>query len=406
MAHGRFPIEYISDPNIKKSISEIYTDIDSFTWELMEDDADAISGVDICVVLPPMFYDGVFVKGLYFSRGVDFLGHAAPKLSTLFNSMAYSMFSSYPWSEQADGYLACYRNAAREKWFRDRNPEKSNIPLIPLAETDFLDEFRFAPVRGTQRDIDVLCVSRLQDVKNIEMIGRALLVYRAKYRSPLRMTLITGHRGGVTAASLPPYAREQLAMLQRLLGRVEDFIDLRGYVNHWSELPRFYSRARVFVLGSLIEGKNRSIGEAMSCNLPVVCFREFNQYARQGFAIMPERAGICCVFDPEALADAWHFVLHNADTFSPRLGYLQQSGRRNFVNRCLDSIPYYSQALPNFVRDQNTQNPWIEAAIHRLYGMQLNSFLYRPGTGLARAWGVEHIRQLADRYEQLVGSNQ
>src|SRR5262245_34196995 len=110
MAHGVFPREYISNPNIDKPIEEIYSDLDSFTWELIEQDLDNRDNLDFTVILPPLFYEGRFIKGLFFSRGVDYLHKSLPELRNLFFSMAYSMFCSYPWAASADAYLTCYRN--------------------------------------------------------------------------------------------------------------------------------------------------------------------------------------------------------------------------------------------------------------------------------------------------------
>jgi glycosyltransferase involved in cell wall biosynthesis len=403
MPHGEFPQEYITNPNIDKPIGEIYRDINGFTWELFKGEERTPKEVDFTVVLPPIWYRGRFLKGLFFSRGVDYLIEAFPGLQSMFTSMAYSMFCAYPWAEHADAYLACYRNPAREQWYRDTYPRRAQTHFIPLADTDYLDEYRFGPVPHVARDIDVLCVSRLQNVKNVQVIAQALKVYGAKYGRPIRMTLITGHRRGVSPGDLPPYARDQLAALNRILGRFEDYIDLYGYVDHWEDLPRFYSRAGMYVLGSLIEGKNRGINEALSCDVPVLHFREFNQFARQGDSVLPENAGQSAAFDPESMADAMHLIRENAGAFSPRLAYLSRYGRRNFLNRCLDSIPYYRGALPGFIPGQHAQNPWIDAGLFDNYGKSLDSFLYRPGPGLARGWGLESISQMLSFFRAHIG---
>jgi glycosyltransferase involved in cell wall biosynthesis len=403
MAHGVFPREYISNPHVSKPIEAIYADLNSFTWELFREDSVAHQSVDFTVVLPPLYYDGRFVKGLFFSRGVDYILECLPHLRDLFTSMAYTMFCSYPWANAADAYLACYRNPARQAWYKKTYPDRSRTVFIPLADTDFMDEYRMSPRHGVVKNIDVLCVSRLQDVKNITMISRALKVYRSKYGRRIRMTLVTGHKGGVATECLPAYAREQLTSVRRILGRVESFMEILGFVDHWTQLPEYYSRAKVYVLGSLIEGKNRSIGEALGCNVPVVCFQEFNQYARQGYPILPDGAGLHAIFDPESLADAIHTVLHNERAFSPRLAYLRRNGRRNFLNQCLDSIPHYRKALPHFVPGQHVENAWIDAALHKLYHMELHSFLYRPGPGRARAWGIPGIKRLVQSYRDQLG---
>jgi hypothetical protein len=192
----------------------------------------------------------------------------------------------------------------------------------------------------------------------------------------------------------------ELAAMRQILGRVEDYLDLLGYVDHWLELPRFYSRAKVYVLASLIEGKNRTIGEAMACNVPIVCFREFNQFARQGYPVFPDGTGLYAAYDPESLADTIHTVLEGVHSFSPRLNYLKQSGRRNFLNQCIDTIPYYRNALPDFVPGQHIQNPWIDVAVHRNYGKDLHSFIYRPGPGLARGRGLPDVRRMLEYYRK------
>jgi glycosyltransferase involved in cell wall biosynthesis len=404
MAHGSFPREYISNPSINKPIEDIYKDLDSFTWEMLPGDSAIDNNVDFTVVLPPLQYEGCFVKGLFFSRAIDYLYDVLPGLRDLFLSMAYSMFCSYPWAASADAYLACYRNPAREAWFRRERPERAHIHFIPLAEIDHMDEYRMAPVPGLYKNIDVLCVSRLQDVKNLTMIARALKIYRSKYRRPIRMTLVTGSRNGISPEKLPLYARQQLEALGRVLGRIEDYIDIYGRVDHWTELPQFYSRAKVYVLGSLIEGKNRGISEALSCDVPIVCFREFNQYARQGHPILPDGTGINCAYDAESLAEAIHTVLENPASFSPRLRYLKKYGRHNFLNQCLDYIDYYRTALPDFVPGQHGHNPWIDAALYCNYGRDLHTFLYRPGRGVARASGVNDIKAMLEFYQTRTGN--
>jgi glycosyltransferase involved in cell wall biosynthesis len=397
-AHGRFPREYISNPNVQKPIEEIYADINGFTWELFHDDEGVQDNVDFNVILPPLTYEGRLVKGLYFSRGVDYLREMFTGLDSIFLSVAYTMFCSYPWAKSADAYLSCYQNLEREAWYQRLCPARKAISFIPLGDTDYLDEYRFSSVVGERKDIDVLCVSRLHDVKNIEMIARALRIYRSKYRQRLRVVLVTGHRNGIALELLPTYAQVQLRKLRQILGRVEDFIELTGYVDHWKELPRLYSRARMYLLGSLIEGKNRGINEAQSCNVPVVCFREFNNFARQGHPIFGEAGGACSASDAEALADTIYFVLTNPELFSARLEYLKHYGRRNFVNRCLDSIPYYVSNLPEFISGQHMANPWVDVAMQHAYGKDLHSFLYHPGRGVARAWGLEQIRRMLEFY--------
>jgi hypothetical protein len=66
------------------------------------------------------------------------------------------------------------------------------------------------PVPFVPKEYDVICVSRMHDLKNLPMIAAALKVYRQKYR-PIRMVLIVGKAFDVITrwysfqdASFPP----------------------------------------------------------------------------------------------------------------------------------------------------------------------------------------------------------
>jgi len=398
MPRGRFPVEYLHNPNVTKPMEDIYADLDAYTGEFFENEPGLHESIDFVVPLPPLFYGGRFIKGMFFSQAVDYLNYCFPRLRHLFVSLAHSMWCSYPWADSADAYLTCYGNVNRERWFKKINPARAAKPLIPLQDADYTNEYRLAPVR-IEKDIDILCVSRLQARKNIMMIAWALKIYRRKYRSqPVRMTLITGSSQDCDPRCLSEHAREQLQELDTILGRTSDYVDLLGYVSHYEKLPEYYSRARVFVLASLIEGKNRSLHEAMACNTPVVCFREHNQFARQGAPMFADTAGLCCTFDPEALADTIHAVLHESECFAPRHAYLRTSGRRNFVSQCLDAIPYYRRALPDFSKGKHLQNAWLDVAVQDNYDVSLYEFIYGKRSGISQVRGVKNIAGVVEQY--------
>jgi hypothetical protein len=103
----------------------------------------------------------------------------------------------------------------------------------------------------------------------------------------------------------------------------------------------------------------------------------------------PDRAGLYAPdFDAESLADTFHQVLQNETSFHPRRRFLETSGRKNFLNRCLDSFPYYENALPDYARGQHVGNLWLDLAVQANYQLSLIDFLY------ARNHRISHVRGL------------
>jgi len=125
-------------------------------------------------VLPPLGYEGRFVKGIFFSQGTDFLHKLYPHLGKLFDSIGNAQWGAIPWSQASDGLFSLYENPDRERWFRQTYPERANKVLVPLQDADHTNEYSMASVPFVKRDTDVLCVSRMQDLKNIPMIAEAL----------------------------------------------------------------------------------------------------------------------------------------------------------------------------------------------------------------------------------------
>jgi glycosyltransferase involved in cell wall biosynthesis len=376
---NRFPTEYFHNPGVNKPIEEIYADLDGYSYEFFGEDSNRLSAIDFIQVLPPLFYEGKFIKGVFFSQAVDWLIERLPQLPQLFHSLAYSMGCSYPWSEQADGYLVLYDNPQREAWFRKHNPAKAHKILIPLEEPDFTNEYAIAPMPHLPKDIDLLAVSRFLDQKNLPFIAKSLRIYRQKYaHAPIKLTLIPGRNFDVNFQGLEDYELTELRKMEEILG---------------------CSRARGYVLGSLIEGKNRSLSEAMSCNLPLLTCSEFNQYARGEAGAFPKGAGLYANFEPESFADRIYTLLQNPDQFAPRKEFLRTSGRRNFLNTCLDYLPYYAQNLPEFKSGNHWQNLWLDLGIQHNYQLSLIQFL-DGGNHLAapRVQGINDIEKTIAGY--------
>jgi len=372
VSKGKYPYSYFKNPNVNKPIEEIWADIDAFSMEVFPDEITKNSRVDMMIALPPLKYEGIVTKGIFLSQGTDYFYQCFPDIGQIFHSVAFSMWSSYPWSKSADAYCTCYYNPAREKWFRKTNPDRANKLLIPVQDADFTNEYYIAPTWNTPKDIDVLCIARLSELKNLNILAQSLKIYEKKYGKKLKCKLITG--GGPET----DLTRKELEGIQKELGKVEDYMTILGQVGY-NEISKHYTGAKLCVLPSLLEGKNRVIQEAMSCNTPVVAFRDFNKYARANHPIFfgGEESGLLAPeFSAESLADTIHWGVLNYKYFKPRKNYLTYYGRKNFVNTLVDLIPYYRNHLPGYQPGQIENNLWVDLAMQDNYQISFIDFLY------------------------------
>jgi Glycosyltransferase len=369
--------QYFNNPEIDQSLAEIYLDLDSWTNEIFEQEANRFENVNFQVLLPPLFYQGKFIKGLYFSESVDLLNKLLPQLSEVFFSIADSLWCAYPWSNTADAYFCLYDHPSRADWFKKTYPQRANKIFIPFSESDFINEYLIAPQPINIKDIDILCVAKLSPIYNLPIIFKALKVYQTKYNKRLKMTLILEDYFDLSSIYLlSGEAQLEWQKIKTILANNLDDIKIVSQVDYYQEMPLYYSRSKVYLLGSLLEGKNRSLSEAMSCNIPVICFRQFNQYLRDKAELFPQGAGLLSEFDPESLADTIHTALEDLTVFQPRFNYLKYRGRKNFFNTCLDNFPYYSNTIPDYIQGQAYNNLWLDLAMQYNYQISLHDFLY------------------------------
>jgi glycosyltransferase involved in cell wall biosynthesis len=400
MPRGTIQEEYFANPAIDKPIGEIYRDLDAFTWEHFADEPRAATETYAWVLLPPLSHEGRFVKGILFSQGADWLLSALPEVQERFLVIATSMWSSYPWTGRADGYAVLYRNPERERWFRENCPDRRAKVLIPLEGSELhFNENRFTPLR-TAPDLDVLAVGRLTPSKNLPMLAEAVQICRRKYpeHERLRLTLVTNHPWGSPDCRLSKHEETELLRIERVAG-ASSFLHLHPRVPN-EQMVNLYRRAKVVVVASLIEGKNRSLREAMSSNTPVVCFSAFNRWARGDEPAIPEGAGLCAPrFDAECLADTLHEVIVHGAELTPRAAFLCSGGKRNAFNVVLDAFgAYYETALPGFARTQHHENPWLRDALFASHGKELDAYLYqRDMQTITNGVGITNIRRLLDR---------
>jgi glycosyltransferase involved in cell wall biosynthesis len=273
-----------------------------------------------------------------------------------------------------------------------------------LEDGDYLHEYDFPPKPFPEKDIDLFCVSRLIDLKNIPFIAKALKVYRQKYpQKPVRLTLITGREFDQNFQGILPYEVREWRQVESILIHPQDYIELIPRVDWYRTLPLMYARAKVYLFGSLIEGKNRSMAEALCCNTPILYNIEFNQYIRGETPIVPEGAGLGAFYDPESWADTLHLMLNNLGEFTPRKQFLKYRGRKNFLNTAIDSVSYYRQHLPNYQEGKHHQNTWLDTAVGYHYNLSLMEFLYGKRHGISQVRGITQIRQAMEVYRAAVG---
>ena len=125
MPKGRYQVEYFNDAAFaeSKSVDDAYADVDAFSMEYFEDEPDFHERIDFVVPLPPLAYEGQFIKGIYFSQSVDFLNRLYPLLGQIFHGVANSQWGAIPWSQSADGLFSVYDNPDRRRWFDKTYPE-------------------------------------------------------------------------------------------------------------------------------------------------------------------------------------------------------------------------------------------------------------------------------------------
>ena len=406
---GAYPRPYFQNPYMdrERPIEEIWDDIDAYSGEFFEDEPNYHPKIDFVVPLPPLGYKGKVTKGIFFSQGMDYLLKLYPKIQEIFFACAYTMWSSYSWCDKADCYLTCYENKLREEYYKKKYPNKKDIIFIPLQDADFCNEYVTAPTISTPKQIDVLVVSTPIPVKNLPMIAKAAKAYEKMYNYRLKITIALGDNNFIkredgTIDMSKVTDKNRLAIMNEintiLDGKMFEYINFEPYVNH-NDLSKMYTSARCTVLASLIEGKNRCIFESLSCNTPVVVFKDHNKWARGNHPIFFGNSGEYAMeFTPESLAEAIHRVITNPNKYEPRKNHLIHSGRKNFINICTDYIPYYKENIPDYESGRFHENLWVDLACQFDYQISYYDFLYGKKNHLLHVRGLEDIDKLVKFY--------
>ena len=392
---GKYPREYFLNPNIDKPIQEIWDDIDAYTGEFMEDETNLHKEIDFIIPIPPLKYKNKTTKGVFFTQGCEYLLKLFPDIKKIFFAGAYTMWSSYSWCDKADIYFSCYENKERENYHKNKYQNKKDIIFLPLQDADYTNEYIMAPTFNTPKTIDVLCVSTPAKVKNIPILAKALLEYEKKYKKILNTVWIMGIKTKTKDFSdIRQDYRTQINQIKEIL-KSEKYLNMIPFVQH-KDLAKYYSRAKCCVLASLIEGKNRSLNESMSCNTPIVVFKDHNKYARGNHPIFFGNSGELAEFSPESLADTIHKVINNQDNYCPRENYLKYNGRRNFVDVLANKVPYYKENIPNFEQTKFHENLWVDLATQDNYQISYHDFIYGKNPLITHVRGTENIRSLIE----------
>ena len=401
MKGSKWPSEYFHNPLSNKPIEQIWDDIDAYTFESQFELEDRIEKIDFVIPFIPLNYQGKVIKGVFYSQAVDIIIEKFPRLKEIFFPIANSMFSSYPQSEYADIYFTCYKNEKRENYYKNKYPNKKDIVMLPLQDADFTNEYKMAPAFNVFKTFDIFCVSTAYPVKNIPMIAKAIKEYERKYGVILKVKYAIGSRDlivnedkTIDVSKLRDDAQKQLKEVMQILGDYTKYIEFFPFIDY-KDLPKYYTGARCCVLASLLEGKNRFLSEAMACNTPVIVFQDFNKYSRGDYPIFFENSGeYAPYFTPESLADTIHKVINNSQNYEPRKNYLKYSGRKNFVNTIIDSIPYYRENLPNYEKGRIQDNIWVDLAMQYDYQLSTYDFIYGKNTAIQHVRGMKAIESL------------
>jgi glycosyltransferase involved in cell wall biosynthesis len=380
---GTLPYEFMSNPS-RWSPEEAYAQMDRFTYE--EFAAEELTFAT--VLIPPLRYEGISLKGLYCAPGVDVIEDLLPKVGDYFISIANSRWASYPQSAHADGYFVLYDNRHREADFRRRTGITDKV-FIPRQTADHTNEYLFQPLYGTAKDIDILLVSRIHRMKNLQLLAKAIRVLNQMGGSK-KYHLAWACGRDLTKGMTREEQQILRDMQETLDGRLEDSIEMLGAVAQL-DMPQMYARSKVLVLTSRIEGKNRAMSEAMCSGTAVVALEDFNLAARGTDTFLPEQAGLTVRPDAESLALGIGVAVNSYGDFQPREAYLRTSGRRNFFWDCLLSFESFSTAVPGTERRE--REVWLDSAIKNNYGVTLNDFLYfkHSNCTVARASGLQSL---------------
>lgn len=173
-----------------------------------------------------------------------------------------------------------------------------------------IDVELFSPVdeKIERENKQILWVGRFVPGKGVEYLIEAINILAKKHHNFRLLMIGKGPMENIIKQKIQDFNLENRITIQKFIPN--------------SELPKIYQNSDIFVLPSLEEGVPRTILEAMSCGIPVVCSNlpQLVNIISDGGFLIPTK-------DPETLADKVSIILSD-ESLAGKMG---QSGRENVI---------------------------------------------------------------------------
>lgn len=208
------------------------------------------------------------------------------------------------WTFGVADKIICYTKTEKQKLI-DLGIKPKKIAVIHNG----IDIDMFIPGNNlSQNNVQLLWIGRFIHGKGVDYLIEAFKLLTSKH-SDLKLLMIG--RG--------PDKERIKAKIQAL--KLDRCITIKDFIPN-DEIVKLYQSCNVFVLPSLEEGVPRTILEAMSCGVPVVCSNlpQLVDIVKDGGFLVPTK-------DPQALADKLSDILSD-ETLAAKMG---QSGRENII---------------------------------------------------------------------------
>lgn len=209
-----------------------------------------------------------------------------------------------------------------------------HIPDLLLVCGHYVDADQFYPEEGINKDFDLLYVSKWAPTKRIEHVLEA-----AKADPTLRVAIlgfpVVSERKRAASDAYRAYIinriiDEKIENVTVIEHDEESHINEDGtfVVGGFSkdEIRGFLNRAHTSILSAdANEGINRSLAEALCCDLPIMLTADTLGGAQ---TLIQEETGLRIQPNGEAIAQATRYLIDNREKFSPREWFISKYGRK------------------------------------------------------------------------------
>lgn len=229
------------------------------------------------------------------------------------------------WTFKSADKVICYTEEEKSQMV-ELGVEKDRIEVI----NNGIDTDLFIPNHDKQKTRQLLWVGRFIPGKGANYLIEAFKIVSDNHEDIKLLMVGDG--------PLRESIQKQILELN-----LEDKIDITTSIPN-SKIPELYRNSDIFVLPSLEEGVPRTILEAMSCEVPIVCSKlpQLVDIVSKCGILVPKQ-------DPEALAEAILKVL-NDDDLARKYG---ENGRKRVVNEyswedtVKKTIQLYEKIIPS-----------------------------------------------------------